>query len=124
MARLTIDKARLIGPERLIVRLFDLSTDRVIVHDPRMRWSDPSHHPMIFAMWHGQFMMLPVLNPSSVKVRIMVARHGDAEPIGGVLQQFGMDLIRGAGAADANAIAAARARRLPPGRARRRLQPA
>ncbi len=57
-----------------------------------------SHHPMIFALWHGQFLMLPVLNPASVKVRIMVARHGDADVLGELLKRFDMGLIRGAGA--------------------------
>jgi 3-deoxy-D-manno-octulosonic-acid transferase len=101
MARLTIDKARLIGPgSGALVRFIRLvhRTARIVCDPPDAVARFASHHPMIFAMWHGQFMMLPVLNPSSVKVRIMVARHGDAELIGGVLQQFGMDLIRGAGA--------------------------
>ena len=56
-------------------------------------------HPQILAMWHGQFLLLPKLKPKRpADVRAMVSRHGDAEVIGSVLQKFGMDLIRGAGA--------------------------
>jgi len=56
-------------------------------------------HPQILAMWHGQFVLLPNLKPKRpAEVRAMVSRHGDAEIMGSVLQHFGMDLIRGAGA--------------------------
>jgi 3-deoxy-D-manno-octulosonic-acid transferase len=56
-------------------------------------------HPQIFAMWHGQFLMLPKIKPDRpADVAAMVARHGDAEIIGAVLKRFHMCLIRGAGA--------------------------
>jgi 3-deoxy-D-manno-octulosonic-acid transferase len=58
-----------------------------------------SRHPQIFAMWHGQFLMLPKIKPDQpADVACMVARHGDAELVGALLQRFGMRLIRGAGA--------------------------
>lgn len=57
-----------------------------------------AEHPLILACWHGQFMMLPLFDPSGVKVQAMVARHGDAEIIGEAMKQFGVELIRGAGA--------------------------
>lgn len=58
-----------------------------------------SEHPQIFAMWHGQFGMLPKIKPDRpADVAAMVARHGDAELIAAVLQRFDMRLIRGAGA--------------------------
>jgi 3-deoxy-D-manno-octulosonic-acid transferase len=56
------------------------------------------HTPMIMALWHGQFVMLPALCPPTVKVKNMVAKHGDGDIIGDVLTAFGMGLIRGAGA--------------------------
>lgn len=55
-------------------------------------------HPAIIAFWHGQFMMIPSYCPSEVKVRVMVARHGDAELFAETLRHFDMELIRGAGA--------------------------
>lgn len=58
-----------------------------------------AQHPQIFAMWHGQFLMLPKIKPDRpADVVAMVARHGDAEHIGAVLKRFSMTLIRGAGA--------------------------
>src|SRR5262249_10330206 len=58
-----------------------------------------SEHPQIFAMWHGQFVMLPKIKPDrAADVACMVARHGDAELMGAALKRFGMRLIRGAGA--------------------------
>ncbi|MGH6825513.1 glycosyltransferase N-terminal domain-containing protein [Methyloceanibacter sp.] len=58
-----------------------------------------AEHPQIFAMWHGQFGLLPKIKPDRpAAVAAMVARHGDAEMIAGVLKRFGVRLIRGAGA--------------------------
>lgn len=56
------------------------------------------HHPCIVGMWHGQFMLLPLIKPSFIPVDIMVARHSDAELLGVALKDFDMRLIRGAGA--------------------------
>lgn len=55
-------------------------------------------HPTIVASWHGQFMMLKLLDPGGVKVAAMVARHGDAELIAEAMRAFDVELIRGAGA--------------------------
>ena len=49
-------------------------------------------------MWHGQFMLLPLIRMSDVPVDVMLARHGDAEALGQTLKHFDMQLIRGAGA--------------------------
>jgi 3-deoxy-D-manno-octulosonic-acid transferase len=56
------------------------------------------HHPCVITMWHGQFLLLPLVRQPGYDVDIMLARHRDAELMGAVLQQFGMRLIRGAGA--------------------------
>ncbi len=56
------------------------------------------YDPLILAMWHGQFLMLPMLKPSGTHVRAMVARHSDAEFIGQALLKFDVELVRGAGA--------------------------
>jgi 3-deoxy-D-manno-octulosonic-acid transferase len=57
------------------------------------------HHPCIVSMWHGQFMLLPLIKPAFIPVDIMLARHRDAEALGETLRHFDMQLIRGAGAA-------------------------
>jgi 3-deoxy-D-manno-octulosonic-acid transferase len=56
------------------------------------------HHPCIVAMWHGQFMLLPLIKPPFIPVDIMLARHRDAEILAEALRHFDMQLIRGAGA--------------------------
>jgi 3-deoxy-D-manno-octulosonic-acid transferase len=57
-------------------------------------------HPMIVAMWHGQFLLLPLIKPKTVAVHNMVAKHTDGEMIGRALLHFDMGLIRGAGAGE------------------------
>ncbi|MGO4682980.1 lysophospholipid acyltransferase family protein [Hyphomicrobium sp. 2TAF46] len=54
--------------------------------------------PFIFAMWHGQFMMLADVNTREYKVAAMVSRHGDGEIVAHFLRPFGISAIRGAGA--------------------------
>jgi len=56
------------------------------------------NHPCIVAMWHGQFMLLPLIKPPFIPVDIMLARHRDAEVLAETLRHFDMQLIRGAGA--------------------------
>ena len=57
------------------------------------------HHPCIVTMWHGQFLLLPLIKYPSFETDAMLARHGDAEILGATLRNFGITLIRGAGAA-------------------------
>ncbi len=57
-------------------------------------------NPMIVAMWHGQFLLLPLIKPKTVPVHNMVAKHADGEMIGRALLHFDMGLIRGAGAGE------------------------
>jgi 3-deoxy-D-manno-octulosonic-acid transferase len=59
-----------------------------------------SQHPQIFAMWHGQGLMLPRIKPKTVDadVAVIVGKHRDGEIMGSVLKRFGLLLIRGAGA--------------------------
>ena len=57
-------------------------------------------NPMIVAMWHGQFGLLPLIKPKTVPVSNMVAKHADGEIIGRTLLHFDMGLIRGAGAGE------------------------
>ena len=57
-----------------------------------------AEHPMIIAMWHGQFMMLPTLARMGVPTKAMLALHRDAEGLAFALRRYGIELIRGAGA--------------------------
>jgi len=60
------------------------------------------NHPFIFAVWHGQFMLIPLLTFPKYPVKVMVARHGDAALASELLKHFGLELIRGAGAGTRN----------------------
>ena len=57
--------------------------------------------PCIVGMWHGQFMLMPLIKPPGPRypIDIMLARHRDAGVLGEALKHFDMQLIRGAGAA-------------------------
>ncbi len=57
-----------------------------------------ANHPMIIAMWHGQFMMLPTLTATGIPAKAMLALHRDAEGLAVALRRYGIELIRGAGA--------------------------
>jgi 3-deoxy-D-manno-octulosonic-acid transferase len=59
-----------------------------------------SFHPSIVAMWHGQFLPLPLIKPKKMPVSNMVAKHSDGEMIARTLLHFDMGLIRGAGAGE------------------------
>ena len=64
------------------------------------RFDAHSHrHPCIVAVWHGQFMLMPLVRRPGFEADVMLARHRDAELMGAVLRHFDMQLIRGAGAA-------------------------
>ncbi len=56
------------------------------------------HHPCILGMWHGQFLLLPIIKPSYLPADVMLARHRDAAVMAETLRHFDMQLIRGAGA--------------------------
>jgi 3-deoxy-D-manno-octulosonic-acid transferase len=101
MARPPFDKARLsrfVG--RQLARYIDFvrRTSRVVTEPADLHGFAAGHQPFIAAFWHGQFLMIPALHPREIPVRIMVARHTDAETIGEALKTLNLELIRGAGA--------------------------
>ncbi|MFM7084774.1 MAG: glycosyltransferase N-terminal domain-containing protein [Hyphomicrobium sp.] len=77
---------------------FVRDTSTVIVDPPDVFNRLLSEHPVIIALWHGQFMMSTMHRPEGPRIAAMVARHGDAELIGVAIQKLGLDLVRGAGA--------------------------
>ena len=76
-----------------------LRTSRVLRDPPKIYAKLFSQHPQIFAMWHGQFMMVPAIRPQAdTDISIIVSRHGDAEILANLIQRFDMRVVRGAGA--------------------------
>ncbi|HYD15990.1 MAG TPA: glycosyltransferase N-terminal domain-containing protein [Hyphomicrobium sp.] len=55
-------------------------------------------HPYIFAMWHGQFVLMPTLHGGAFPVSAIAARHGDATAIRALLGKFDIEVVQGAGA--------------------------
>ncbi|MCB1509319.1 MAG: DUF374 domain-containing protein [Hyphomicrobiaceae bacterium] len=102
MARLPIDKRTLNGfAGKLGAKFIKLvhRTSSVAQQQELPADKIKSFHPCIIAFWHGQFMLIPGFCPKDMPVANMVARHGDGELIGAALKEFGMDVIRGSGAA-------------------------
>jgi 3-deoxy-D-manno-octulosonic-acid transferase len=63
-------------------------------------FDEHSHnHPCVVTMWHGQFMLMPLVKREGFEADVMLARHRDAELMGATLREFDIRLIRGAGAA-------------------------
>lgn len=102
MARFPIDKRRLNGfAGKLGAKFIKLvhKTSTVAPQQTSPAETIKSYHPCIIAFWHGQFMLIPGFCPKDMPVANMVARHGDGELIGAALKEFGMEVIRGSGAA-------------------------
>jgi 3-deoxy-D-manno-octulosonic-acid transferase len=76
-----------------------INTSTVVSDPPDWLARAQELHPSIIALWHGQFLLLPGIYPPVIPGRAMIARHDDAEALARVLRHFGLDLIRGAGAA-------------------------
>ncbi len=93
---------------RRIEALAGAALARYIRFVERTSWQTPEmterfeehyhNHPCIIGMWHGQFMLLPLLKVPYIPVDVMVARHRDAALLGEALKHFDMQLIQGAGA--------------------------
>jgi 3-deoxy-D-manno-octulosonic-acid transferase len=77
---------------------FVLNTSTVVADPPDFIQRARELHPLIIALWHGQFLLLPGIYPRDIPGRAMIARHADAEAFARTLRRFGLGLIRGAGA--------------------------
>ncbi len=54
--------------------------------------------PLIFAMWHGQHIMIPFARPDWMRACSLVSRHGDGGFNAVALRELGIGAIRGSGA--------------------------
>jgi 3-deoxy-D-manno-octulosonic-acid transferase len=77
---------------------FAINSSTVVADPPDWLARVQAMHPVIIALWHGQFLLLPGIYPPIIPGRAMIARHDDAEALARVLRYFGLSLIRGAGA--------------------------
>ena len=76
-----------------------VNTSTIVADPPDYEDRGRNLHPCIIGLWHGQFFLLPAIYPRDVPGRAIVARHEDAEALARILRSFGLELVRGAGAA-------------------------
>jgi len=80
-----------------------INTSTIVADPPDYEDRGRKLHPCIIGLWHGQFLLLPAIYPRDVPGRAIVARHEDAEALARILRSFGLELVRGAGAAGRSA---------------------
>src|SRR5262245_10431631 len=80
-----------------------INTSTIVADPPDYEDRGRNLHPSIIGLWHGQFFLLPAIYPRDVPGRAIVARHEDAEALARILRSFGLELVRGAGAAGRSA---------------------
>lgn len=56
-----------------------------------------THTPAIAALWHGQHLLGPVINPRDNRIVAMFSRSADAELNAAVASRLGFDIVRGSG---------------------------
>lgn len=103
MARLPVDKARihsLAGNALARYMRLVLRTSRIVIEPADVGQHLAANSPAIIALWHGQFMMAHTVKPEGADLKIILARHGDAEIFAQALGEFGIELIRGAAAGE------------------------
>ncbi len=84
--------ARLIATYIRLIRLTVRWDIRVASETERLwRYGDPH----LIAGWHGRLMGAPLLKPRIGPVKAVISHHRDGELIAAVMQDFGMETIRG-----------------------------
>jgi len=76
-----------------------VKTSTIVADPPDYVERGKGLHPLIIALWHGQFFLLPGIYPAEIPGRAIVAKHDDAEALRRILRHFGLGLVRGAGSA-------------------------
>ena len=88
---------------KLLARYVDFvyASSKKIFHGEDMYTRLVRGHPLILGVWHGQFLTVVKMKPSAIggAVKVMVARHADAEFVAKAYEHWGLGLVRGAGAA-------------------------
>lgn len=89
---------RLLGAFAARYTRFVYATSSITYDPPDARARAGESHPFIFAMWHGQFVLMPTLDQGAFPVSAIVARHKDASPVRVLLRAFDIKVVTGAGA--------------------------
>jgi lysophospholipid acyltransferase (LPLAT)-like uncharacterized protein len=73
------------------------ATNRVVFDPPDFYVHCDRDWPVIFAFWHGEHFMLPLLPRPGDEVRALISRSADGEAMAIATRPFGIGLVRGAG---------------------------
>ena len=76
---------------------FTWNNNRFVFEPAEMHDHFREHNPFILSVWHGQFLLIPLIRPDDISGTIVVGRHGDAELAANVVKRFGVTPIRGSG---------------------------
>jgi lysophospholipid acyltransferase (LPLAT)-like uncharacterized protein len=75
-------------------------TSRVTLDPPSLRADIAAASPVIYAMWHGEHLLVPAAIPRGERVGVLISTHRDGELNARVASRFGIELVRGSGAHD------------------------
>ena len=73
-------------------------TNRIVVEPADIYDQVRPELPVIYAMWHGQHIMIPFARPDWMPAASLVSRHGDGGFNAVALRELGIGAIRGSGA--------------------------
>jgi lysophospholipid acyltransferase (LPLAT)-like uncharacterized protein len=75
------------------------ATSQVITEPPNIYEAIEPHLPFIFAMWHGQHFLAPLvpLDRPGHRAKVLISRHRDAEINAIAARNLGIGTIRGSG---------------------------
>jgi lysophospholipid acyltransferase (LPLAT)-like uncharacterized protein len=75
------------------------ATSQVITEPPNIYEAIDPYLPFIFAMWHGQHFLAPLvpLDRPNHRAKVLISRHRDAEINAIAVQKLGIGTIRGSG---------------------------
>lgn len=76
---------------------FVYGTQRMLPARPSSREILVEAHPAIVGMWHGQHLLAPLFRPKDLPYVALLSKSADAEINAQVVEQFGIETVRGSG---------------------------
>lgn len=96
LARSRMAKAILVNLTASVVRLVN-ATNRTAAGSDSIEEAVRLHTPAIAAIWHGQHLLAPAINPRGNKMVALFSRSADAEINARVAEKLGFGVVRGSG---------------------------
>jgi len=96
LVRSRVAKALLVNLTAGAVRLVN-ATNKTVPGSDNIAEAVRRHTPAIAAIWHGQHLLAPALNPADNKIVALFSRSADAEINARVAEKLGFSVVRGSG---------------------------